>query len=73
MCERVGVLYAGRRVEEGPTSETLAAPRHPYTARLLGAVPHAGAHKSTGPLASIGGHLPQLGVRPAGCVFADRC
>src|SRR5262249_37811929 len=35
MCDRVGVLYAGRMVEEGPAWELLTNPRHPYTVGLL--------------------------------------
>jgi ABC-type glutathione transport system ATPase component len=35
---RVAVMYRGRVIEEGPTGEVLAAPRHPYTKRLIAAV-----------------------------------
>jgi peptide/nickel transport system ATP-binding protein len=35
MCSRVGVLYAGRLVEEGPVDAVLQDPRHPYTVGLL--------------------------------------
>lgn len=38
-CERVVVMYAGRVVETGPVKEVLQAPRHPYTASLLNALP----------------------------------
>jgi peptide/nickel transport system ATP-binding protein len=72
MCERVGVLYAGRLVEEGSTDVVFANPRHPYTASLLGCLPQLGARKDQGPLTSIPGALPELGSEPAGCVFADR-
>lgn len=39
LCTRIAVLEGGRLVEEGPTSDVLARPRHPYTARLLASVP----------------------------------
>ena len=73
MCERVGVLYAGRLVEEGRTAEVFDNPRHPYTASLLGCLPRPGARKEHGPLTSIPGGLPVLGSTTQGCVFADRC
>jgi len=37
MCDRTLVLYKGRVVEEGPTSELMTSPRHPYTRRLVNA------------------------------------
>ena len=39
MCERVGVLYAGKLVEEGATHDVFAKPRHPYTVGLLRCLP----------------------------------
>src|SRR5262245_21065992 len=39
LCDRVGVLYAGRLVELGPIDEVFANPRHPYTRGLLECVP----------------------------------
>ena len=49
MCERVGVLYAGRLIEEGPARELFADPRHPYTLGLLRCVPRAGHAKGQPP------------------------
>ncbi len=40
MCERVGVLYAGRLIEEGPSREIFSDPRHPYTLGLSRCVPN---------------------------------
>jgi peptide/nickel transport system ATP-binding protein len=73
MCERVGILYAGRLVEEGATSNVFAEPRHPYTVGLLRCIPHAGLRKDRDRLDTIPGYLPQLGAHLPGCVFADRC
>ena len=73
MCDRVGVLYAGRLVEEGPVETVLRDPRHPYTVGLLRCIPRGGVRKDHGRLDTIPGFLPPLGVELPGCVFADRC
>jgi peptide/nickel transport system ATP-binding protein len=73
MCNRVGVLYAGRLVEEGPVATVLNDPRHPYTVGLLRCIPRGGARKDHGRLDTIPGFLPQLGAELPGCVYADRC
>jgi peptide/nickel transport system ATP-binding protein len=73
MCSRVGVLYAGRLVEEGPVGTILRDPRHPYTVGLLRCVPRGGVRKDHGRLDTIPGFLPSLGEAAPGCVFADRC
>src|SRR5438876_3880520 len=73
MCERVGVLYAGRLVEEGPVDTVLRDPRHPYTVGLLRCIPRSGRRKDRGRLDTIPGFLPMLGEELSGCVFADRC
>ncbi len=73
MCERVGVLYAGRLVEEGPVERVLHAPRHPYTVGLLRCIPRGGVRKDHGRLDTIPGFLPSIGEELPGCVFADRC
>jgi peptide/nickel transport system ATP-binding protein len=73
MCEQVGVLYAGRLVEEGRTAEILANPRHPYTVGLLRCIPRGGLSKNRDRLDTIPGYLPQLGADLPGCVFAGRC
>ncbi|HMN81622.1 MAG TPA: ATP-binding cassette domain-containing protein [Burkholderiaceae bacterium] len=39
VCDRVAVMREGRIVECGPTAEVFERPRHPYTARLLSAIP----------------------------------
>jgi peptide/nickel transport system ATP-binding protein len=73
MCERVGVLYAGQLIEQGPARELFADPRHPYTLALLRCMPRLGMRKNTDRLEPIPGSLPALGTEPSGCVYADRC
>jgi peptide/nickel transport system ATP-binding protein len=73
MCDRVGVLYAGELVEEGPAREVFGAPRHPYTVGLLRCIPRAGQRKDHGRLDTIPGFLPPLGHELTGCIFAPRC
>jgi len=73
LCERVGVLYAGRLVEEGPAREIFTDPRHPYTMGLLRCVPRFGMNKSDAALQTIPGTLPALGEALQGCVYSARC
>ena len=73
MCDRVGVLYAGRLVEEGATGTLLSDPRHPYTVGLLRCVPRGGVRKDHGRLDTIPGFMPNVGDELSGCVFAGRC
>jgi peptide/nickel transport system ATP-binding protein len=73
MCDHVGVLYAGRLVEEGPVETVLQDPRHPYTVGLLRCIPRGGVRKDRGRLDTIPGFLPSLGATIPGCVYADRC
>ncbi|WP_322049155.1 ABC transporter ATP-binding protein [Paraburkholderia sp. J67] len=73
MCERVGVLYAGRLVEEGTTEDVFAHARHPYTVGLLRCLPAPGRTKAHGALDTIAGELPAPGTLTHGCVYAPRC
>jgi peptide/nickel transport system ATP-binding protein len=73
MCEQVGVLYAGRVVEEGPADQVFRDPRHPYTVGLLRCIPRGGVRKDETPLDTIPGFLPRMGAEIEGCVFAPRC
>ncbi len=68
-ADQVHVLYAGRSVEWGRAGDFFAAPRHPYSQALLGAVPRLGQAR----LANIPGALPDPETRPHGCRFAPRC
>jgi peptide/nickel transport system ATP-binding protein len=73
MCDRVGVLYAGKLVEEGATQDVFARPRHPYTVGLLRCLPTEGRSKDTGRLDTIPGSLPLPGTVVQGCIYAARC
>ncbi|MFF4197972.1 dipeptide ABC transporter ATP-binding protein [Nonomuraea sp. NPDC001831] len=73
LCDRVGVLYAGRLVEEGPAGTVLREPAHPYPAALLAGTPRLGRTRRTHPLTPIPGHPPVPGEELAGCSFAPRC
>jgi peptide/nickel transport system ATP-binding protein len=70
LCDRVGLLYAGRVLEEGPAEDVVAAPRNPYTVALLRCVPSLGARPHLEP---IPGRAPDLGAELRGCSFAARC
>ena len=76
LTERVIVMYAGRKVEEGPVGQILRSPLHPYTRGLIECVPHmvADPPAERSPLVEIPGVVPgltELG-RPW-CPFAPRC
>ena len=71
LADRVVVMYAGRIVEEGPTTEVLARPRHPYMMGLTNAFPDLdGAARE---LVPIDGSPPDLAQPPKGCRFEPRC
>ena len=70
LANRVAVMYAGRIVELGPERELFRTAAHPYTRRLVEAIPElSGRHALEG----IAGTAPRPGTRPDGCVFAPRC
>jgi peptide/nickel transport system ATP-binding protein len=73
LCDRVGVMYAGRIVEEGRSAEVFDHPQHPYTVGLLRSLPRHGARKTEKALATIPGLLPLIGSDLPTCVFLDRC
>jgi peptide/nickel transport system ATP-binding protein len=73
VCDRIGVMYAGKLVEDAPAAELFAHPRHPYTRGLLGSLPRPGADKRTHPLVSIPGVVPSAGRAPESCGFLTRC
>jgi peptide/nickel transport system ATP-binding protein len=73
VCDRVGVLYAGRLVEQGPVGEVFDAPAHPYTRGLLASLPDEQSRKGTRRLQAIPGTPRTAAADVAGCVFAPRC
>jgi peptide/nickel transport system ATP-binding protein len=73
MCDRIGVIYAGTLIEEGPTNEIFTDPRHPYTVGLLRCLPQPGRRKDHGRLDSIPGYPPAPQAKIQGCLFAPRC
>jgi peptide/nickel transport system ATP-binding protein len=70
LADRVAVMYGGRIVESGPRELIFSAPRHPYTQRLLRAVPDIAGKRT---VVGIPGHAALPGSRPKGCFFHPRC
>jgi peptide/nickel transport system ATP-binding protein len=70
VAARVAVMYAGRIVELGPADQLFESSGHPYTRRLVGAIPRLAGGRS---LVGIPGHAPSPGKHPPGCAFAPRC
>jgi peptide/nickel transport system ATP-binding protein len=70
-CNRVGVMYAGKLVEESETNELFESPRHPYTVGLMKAIPRLDDPRSR--LQTIEGLMPDLIETPSGCSFHPRC
>ncbi len=75
LADRVMVMYAGRKMEEGPVEEVLKNPAHPYTRGLLGCVLHVepGDPPARALLPEIPGMVPALTELGQGCPFAARC
>ena len=74
MADRVLVMYAGRRVEEGACDQILDGPLHPYTAGLLACRPPAGRPEGgPRPLPTLAGRAPEVRGLGPGCRFAPRC
>src|SRR4029077_13457303 len=73
ICDRVGVMYAGELVEEGPVGTVFGAPSHPYTRGLLDCLPTLGRDKHSAALRPIPGQVGSPLARAPGCAFATRC
>ena len=73
MCDKVGVMYAGKVVEEGTVDEVFDDPSHPYTKGLLNSIPRRGLRKTDRELFAIPGNLPQIGDPLPTCVYVERC
>jgi oligopeptide transport system ATP-binding protein len=70
-CDRVIVMYAGQIVEEATVEELFAHPQHPYTQRLLQAIPRIDGKGDK--LYPIAGSPPDLSLPQQGCAFCSRC
>jgi peptide/nickel transport system ATP-binding protein len=70
IADRVGIMYAGRFVEEGPTEKIYAEPFHPYTRYLINSLPRFGDKSLR---ESAPGSPPSLANVPEGCAFHVRC
>jgi peptide/nickel transport system ATP-binding protein len=70
LADRVAVMYGGRIVESGTRDQLFTDPRHPYTRRLLRAVPDIAGKRT---VIGIPGHAALPGSRPHGCYFHPRC
>ncbi|MDT9001855.1 ABC transporter ATP-binding protein [Paucibacter sp. APW11] len=68
---QLAVMYAGQIVETGTLPALFEAPRHPYTAALLAALPEMSAGQAR--LSALPGIVPAALDRPGGCLLAPRC
>ncbi len=72
LADRIGVMYLGKIVEEGPTERLIVDPQHPYTKALISVVPIPDPdikHERT----ILRGERPNASDIPAGCRFHPRC
>ncbi len=70
ITDRLGIMYAGRLVEEGRTVEVIRNPRHPYTSHLVASLPRIGDVTQK---RGLEGAPPNLADPPSGCRFHPRC
>ncbi len=76
MAERMIVMYAGRKAEEGPVRQIINNARHPYTRGLISCVPHLMSDPSAErkELTEIPGIVPSIqAFGKAQCLFSERC
>jgi oligopeptide/dipeptide ABC transporter ATP-binding protein len=72
VCDRVIVMYVGKIVEHAPAEDLFRAPKHPYTAALMAAVPVPDPRRRTEG-ADLQGEVPSPANPPSGCYFHPRC
>ncbi len=72
IADRTAVMYLGRIVEEAPTEDLFATPRHPYTALLLASQPRRHPGEAAA-LLRAPGEPPSPAAPPPGCPFHPRC
>ena len=70
--ERINIMYAGRIIEHGASTEIFEKPSHPYTIGLLNSIPRIDRDTRSS-LDPIPGQPPDLSRLPVGCHFAERC
>jgi peptide/nickel transport system ATP-binding protein len=70
VADRIGIMYAGRLIEEAPTDVIFGTPRHPYTKHLIDSLPRFGDRSRR---ESVPGAPPDLSKVPSGCPFHPRC
>ena len=74
VCDRIAVMYLGEIVESAPADELVMAPRHPYSAALLSAVPIPNPKaKRDKKRLILTGDVPSPVNPPPGCRFHTRC
>ncbi len=73
IADDVAIMYMGSIVEKGTVKEIFKYPKHPYTMKLLDAIPRLGNLEDRKRLEPIRGSVPTLFSRPKGCAFHDRC
>jgi peptide/nickel transport system ATP-binding protein len=73
VSDRLAVMYAGRIVEEGPSTTVFTDPRHPYTSALAAAFPAIGDERFRRHPSGLGGDPPDPQAIPSGCSFHPRC
>ena len=71
-CDRIVIMYLGRIVEEGPATEVINNPKHPYTKALVSSTPIIDPDTNRTPI-EIEGEVPDPVNLPSGCRFAPRC
>jgi len=73
VCDRLAIMYAGRIVEEGPSTPVFETPAHPYTEALAAAFPAIGDQRFRRAPSGLAGDPPQPESVPEGCSFHPRC
>jgi oligopeptide transport system ATP-binding protein len=71
MCDRVLVMYGGRRMEQAGINSLFDSPNHPYTQGLLTAIPSI--YDDIDRLKTIAGNPPSALINAKGCPFYERC
>lgn len=72
ICDEIAVMYAGQIIEQGPTQAILQAPRHPYSEKLVAAIPRV-ASDTPRQRVELPGEVPSPLRISSGCRFASRC